>query len=84
MPEKHPLMNEPYKDVHNLIEMYLTNLFSSDTTKRKSLIMEYAYNPINYNLPNVSVIQEFNQFLEYGYTTQNRAIPSEVDGLKDS
>lgn len=49
-------MNEQYSDVHDLIEMYLTNLFSSDTTKRKSLIMEYAYNPINYNLPNVSVV----------------------------
>lgn len=56
VPTKHPLMNEQYSDVHDLIEMYLTNLFSSDTTKRKSLIMEYAYNPINYNLPNVSVI----------------------------
>lgn len=56
VPEKHPLMNEQYKDVHNLIEMYLTNLFSSDTTKRKSLIMDYTYNPIDYSLPNVSVI----------------------------
>lgn len=49
-------MKEQYSNVHDLIEMYLTNLFSSDTTKRKSLIMEYTYNPINYNLPNVSVI----------------------------
>lgn len=28
-------------------------------------------------------MEEFNQFLEYGYTTQNRAIPSDIDGLKD-
>ena len=56
IPTKHPLMKERYSNVHDLIEMYLTNLFSSDTTKRKSLIMEYTYNPINYNLPNVSVI----------------------------
>lgn len=49
-------MKEQYSNVHDLIEMYLTNLFSADTTKRKSLIMGYKYNPINYNLPNVSVI----------------------------
>lgn len=56
VPTKHPLMKEQYSNVHDLIEMYLTNLFSADTTKRKSLILGYKYNPINYNLPNVSVI----------------------------
>lgn len=49
VPKKHPLMNEPYNSPHELIEIYLSNLFASDTSRRKNLILDYKYNPIDYN-----------------------------------